>query len=224
MRARWECARARRIVLKLSRRDFGKLAGAVAASAAITQAKGDERVRLGACTYSFRDLPRVNGDAVPPVIQALKQTQTQICELFSPQLEPENVALMNLLHEATTPGPDGKTPSMEVLRAKFDAAMKSPDAKRYRETLRQWRLTTPMSHFDSVRKQFSDAGVEIFAYTLNFSDDFTAAELDKCFQQAKALRAKTIAASTQISMLPRLMPLAEKHKITVAVTRSQRDQ
>ena len=59
--------------------------------------------------------------------------------------------------------------------------------------------------------------VEIFAYTLNFSDDFTDAELDKCFQQAKALRARTIAASTQISMLPRLLPLCEKHKITVAV-------
>ena len=124
---------------------------------------------------------------------------------------------MSVLRELTKPAPDGKTPSMDVLRAKYEAAMNSPEAKQYQQTLRQWRLSTPMSHFDSVRRKFDDAGIEIFAYTLNFSNDFTDAELDKCFQQAKALRAKTIAASTQISMLPRLMPLAEKHKITVAV-------
>jgi len=203
--------------MNLSRRDFGKVTAGLVSCAAFAQSNSEGHVRLGVCTYSFRDLPRVNGDAVGPVIQALKDTHAHVCELFSPQLEPENVLFSKLLHEATTPGPDGKTPSMEQLRAKFDAAMHSPEAKEYREKLRAWRLNTPMSHFESVRQQFTDAGVEIFAYTLNFSNDFTDPELDKCFQQAKALRAKTIAASTQISMLPRLKPLVEKHKITVSV-------
>ena len=203
--------------MNLSRRRFGQMAAGLVSSAALAQSPGKQAVRLGVCTYSFRDLPRVNGDAVGPVLDALKQTRATICELFSPQLEPENVAFANALREATTPGPDGKTPSMDKLRAKFEAAMHSPAAKEYREKLRQWRLQTPMCHVSEVRQQFTDAGVEIFAYTLNFSADFTDPELDKCFEQAKALRAKTIACSTEISMLPRLKSLVEKHRIFLSV-------
>ena len=174
-----------------SRRDFGKivLAGLPAyAALAKSSSKTVDGVRIGVCTYSFRSLPRVNGDAVGPTIQALKETHANICELFSPQLEPENTAKAH-----------------------------SPEAKKHRDELRQWRLTTPMSHFKTVRKQFAGAGVEIYAYTLNFNESFTDEELDKCFEQAKALEAKTIASSTTISMLPRLKPMAEKHKMYVAV-------
>jgi sugar phosphate isomerase/epimerase len=159
----------------------------------------------------------MNGDAIGPVIDAMKECDAHICELFSPQLEPENVALDQVLHELTTPGPDGKMPSMEQARAKYMAAVNSPEAKEYREKLRQWRLNTPTPHFETVRRQFSNAGSEIFAYTLNFSKDFTDEELDKCFQQARALRVKAIASSTEVSMLPRLKPLAEKYKVPVAV-------
>jgi sugar phosphate isomerase/epimerase len=198
-----------------SRRDFAKLAAGLLTTFATAQAANDHNVRVGVCTYSFRDLPRDNGDAIRPVLQALGQTHATVCELFSPQLEPEDVALFKLLHEATSAG--SKQMSMEELRAKYMAYMHSPEAKQTRENLRNWRLTTPMSHFAQVRQQFAGAGVEIFAYTLNFSKDFTDEELDKCFGQAKALRAKTIAASTQLSMLPRLKPLAEKHKVSVSV-------
>ncbi len=203
-----------------SRRDFGKivLAGLPAyAALAKSSSKTVDGVRIGVCTYSFRDMPRVNGDAVGPTIQALKETHANICELFSPQLEPEDKALAQVMKEAMTPGPDGKMPSMQQMGAKYRAAMHGPGAKKYREDLRQWRLSTPMSHFKSIRKQFDNAGVEIYAYTLNFNESFTDEELDKCFEQTKALEAKTIAASTTISMLPRLKPMAEKHKITVAV-------
>ena len=173
-----------------SRRDLAKML-AVAAPASLAWSKINPMtngVRLGVCTYSFRDMPRVNGDAVAPVIQALKDCQGGIIELFSPQLEPEN-----------------------------EAARHSPESLKYREDLRKWRLKTPMSHFKTVRKQFDDAGIEIYAYTLNFSKSFTDDELDTCFQQAKALKVHTIASSTQVSMLPRLQPLAEKYKIYVAV-------
>lgn len=202
-----------------SRRDFARLllVGAPAAFALANGKTDVEGVRLGVCTYSFRDLPRQNGDAVGPVIQAMKECDANLCELFSPQLEPENVLLSRLLHEMTTPGPDGKTPSMQEMGAKYRAAMNSPEAKEYRERLRQWRLTTPASHFEGVRKQFDDAGIQIYAYTLNFSKDFADEELDACFRQTKALGVGIIASSTQVSMLPRLKPLAEKHKIYVAV-------
>ena len=83
--------------------------------------------------------------------------------------------------------------------------------------MRQWRLSTPAKHFEAVRKQFDNAGVVIYAYTLNFRNDFTDEELDKCFQQTKALGVKIIAASTQLSVAPRLAPLAEKYNILVAM-------
>lgn len=203
---------------KLSRRDFGKLSAALVSSAGIAHPApelGD--VQLGVCTYSFRDVPRVNGDAIGPVIDALEKCHAKIIELFSPQVEREDVALGKVLREINTPGPDGKTPSMDQMRAKYEAAMSSPQAKQCRQELREWRLNTPMKHFDNVRAQFAEHGIEIFAYTLNFSNDFSDPELEKCFEQAKTLQAKTIASSTQISMLPRLEPLAEKYKISVAV-------
>ena len=83
--------------------------------------------------------------------------------------------------------------------------------------MRKWRLTTPMDHFKSVRKQFDDAGISLFAYTVNFRDDYTDEELDNAFEQAKALGVNIIAASTQLTVAKRLVPFMEKHKMMVAV-------
>jgi len=90
-------------------------------------------------------------------------------------------------------------------------------AQRSREQLRQWRLSTPAQHFKEVRKRFDDAGISLFAYTVNFRNDYTDEELDKSFEQAKALGVKIIAASTQLSVAKRLVPFMEQHKISVAV-------
>src|SRR5205085_6094039 len=90
-------------------------------------------------------------------------------------------------------------------------------ATRSREELRQWRLSTAADHFTAVRRKFEDAGISLYAYTVNFRNDFTDPELDKAFEQAKALGVGIIAASTQLSIAQRLVPFAEKHKIYVAV-------
>jgi sugar phosphate isomerase/epimerase len=90
-------------------------------------------------------------------------------------------------------------------------------AQRSREQLRQWRLSTPAAHFNQVRKRFDDAGITLFAYTVNFRNDYSDDELDKTFEQAKALGVNTIAASTQMSVAKRLAPFADKHKITIAL-------
>jgi sugar phosphate isomerase/epimerase len=90
-------------------------------------------------------------------------------------------------------------------------------ARLSREELRQWRLSTPAQHFKDVRKQFDAAGISLFAYTVNFRNDYTDEELDKTFEQASALGVNLIAASTQLSVARRLVPFAEKHKINVAM-------
>jgi sugar phosphate isomerase/epimerase len=196
-----------------SRRDFGKtVLAALPVSAVLGKINSTVNgVQLGACTYSFRDLPHTAaGDAIDPVIQALKECNAGICELFSPQVEPAN--------GMTAPPPRSMSNlDPQARMAAMRARMNSPEAKKAREDLRQWRLSTPMDHFKAVRKKFDDAGINVYAYTLNFREDFTDEELEKCFEQTKAMGVKIIAASTQLSVAPRLVPLAEKHKIYVAM-------
>ena len=167
-----------------SRRDFVKVALAGIPVSMALGAKIDSivsGVRLGAITYSFREMPRTPGaaDAVDIMIKACTECGIGEIELFSPHLEP-------------------------VLG-------------RAREDLRKWRLSTPMDHFRAVRKKFDDAGISLFAYTVNFREDYTDPEVDSAFEQAKALGVNLIAASTQLTMAKRLVPFAEKHKINVAM-------
>jgi sugar phosphate isomerase/epimerase len=86
-----------------------------------------------------------------------------------------------------------------------------------REELRDWRLTTPMDYFADVRRKFDAAGIRIFAYTLNFRDDFSDAEIDRGFQQTKALGTDLITTSTTLTCARRLAPVAEKYKMRVAM-------
>jgi len=162
----------------MRRRDFVKLAAAMPLLARIDSVVNG--VRLGAITYSFRDLPRTPGasDAVDVMIKALTECGIGEIELFCPHVEPAGFS---------------------------------------REQLRQWRLTTPAQHFKDVRKRFDDAGITLFAYTVNYRNDFTDEELDKSFEQAKALGVNIIAASTQLSVAKRLVPFMDKYKINVAV-------
>jgi len=176
-------------------------------------------VQLGICTYSFRSMPRTGADSVDDVIKSMKECGGTVCELFSPQLEPQSgpgPTAPNRGGQANAI-PDGPSGDPQARAAAMRARQNSPEAKKAREELRSWRLSTPADHFRSIRNKFQDAGIDIYAYTLNFRDDYTDAELDKCFEQAKALGAKTIAPSTQLTVAPRLVSFAEKHKIYVAL-------
>lgn len=178
-----------------TRRHFGKLLLAgVPASVALAYIDSTVKgVSLGVCTYSFRDFPRTPGsDNIDAIIRALKDTGAGVTELFSANVEPA----------PSVAGPQRRN---------------SPEAAKAREELRQWRLTTPMDHFAGIRKKFDAAGIDLFAYTMNYNAGFTDDEIAKTFEQAKALRARTIATSTQVGMLPRLLPMAEKYKMNVSL-------
>jgi len=83
--------------------------------------------------------------------------------------------------------------------------------------LRNWRLTTPLSFFSNIRKKFDNAGIELYAYTLNFSDRFSDQELDRGFQMTKALGTDKITTSTTLTCAKRLAPFAEKYNVKVAM-------
>ena len=148
-------------------------------------------VQLGAQTYSFRALPRpADGNMVPTIIAALNEVGLNDCELWAPQIEPVVAT--------------GRGASADAQKAA-------------RESLRKWRVETPMSHFQGVRKQFNSAGISIFGYNYSCRDDFTDAEIDRGFEMAKALGAEIITASATIEAARRMAPFAAKHKMPVAM-------
>src|SRR4051812_5832969 len=86
-----------------------------------------------------------------------------------------------------------------------------------REALRKWRLETPLDFFANVRKQWHDAGIDLFAYNLSFNNSFTDAEIERGFEMAKAMDVKVITASSTLTAAKRVAPFADKHKIAVAM-------
>jgi sugar phosphate isomerase/epimerase len=180
-----------------TRREFGKLAIAGWALPRMLAA-ADSRVggvRLGVQTYSFRDLPRTaGGDAVDIVIKAMKECDLEECELYAPQVEPRFDSVR---------GQRGAPPPLEAVKA--------------REDLRRWRLETPLDHFRDIRKKFVGAGISIYAYNFSPNASFTDAEIDRGFEMASALGADIITASTNLETARRIAPIAERHRMVVAM-------
>lgn len=86
-----------------------------------------------------------------------------------------------------------------------------------REEIRQWRLTTPPSFFDDIRRKFAARGMRIISYTHTFSEDMTDRELDSMMVATKALGAGIMGLTMcKISAAARLAPLARSNDIVVA--------
>jgi sugar phosphate isomerase/epimerase len=85
------------------------------------------------------------------------------------------------------------------------------------DDLKNWRITTPLSYFKDIRKKFDAAGIQVYAYSLNFKDGFSDEELDRGFEMTKALGTDLITTSTTLTCAKRLAPLAEKHRVRVAL-------
>jgi sugar phosphate isomerase/epimerase len=221
-----------------SRRDFGKiaLAGVPALSAMMSMKNLGidstfDGVRLGTITYSFNnDLPLVAGqDQIDGIIPLCQTAGVGLIELMCNHAEPASAlavqqaaaraARMAALAAAAAAGTTPPAPGAGAPGAGAGGAGRgpSPEAMKARDDLRQWRLSTPMSHFEGIKKKFNNAGINIFAYCVNgMGDDFTSEEIDVMFAQAKALGASTISSSTTVSIAQKLVPCAEKHKYTIA--------
>jgi sugar phosphate isomerase/epimerase len=183
----------------ITRREFGHIALAGLALPRFLEAKVDSKiagVRIGAQTYSFRDLPRPAGasDAVDVMIKALTDSGLSECELLGQHLEPVFPAGR---------GERGAPPSPEAVKA--------------REDLRKWRLETSLDHFTNVRKKFDAAGITIHAYCYNMNSSFTNTELDRGFEFARVLGTDIMTSSTTLDVAKRLAPMADHHKITVGL-------
>ncbi len=185
-----------------TRREFGKLTLAgLALPRLVAAADPVNGVRLGVQTYSFRDLPRPEtGDAVDIVIKAMTECGLTECELFAPQVEPR---FSSGERGAGGRGRRGDPPSPEAVKA--------------REDLRKWRLETPLDHFREVARKFKAAGITIYAYNYSANTSFTDAEIERGFEMTKALGAEIITMSTTLPVARRIAPMAEKHRMVVAM-------
>lgn len=181
-----------------TRRDFAKLA---LAGFALPQAAAGKPtlqlggVHIGAQSYSFRALPRPQGqDLVNELIRAFTACNLGECELWSPQIEPAQPTIAR-----------GDTPELQKAR------------QQAREDLRRWRLETPLDHFRAIKQKFAAANITIRAFNYSFNDSFTEPEIDRGFEMAKALGAEWITASSTLSAARRVVPFAEKHKMIVGM-------
>ena len=86
-----------------------------------------------------------------------------------------------------------------------------------REVMRNWRETTPLSEFQSVRSKFEKAGIRIHAYNISFKDDFSDAEIERGFEAAKALGTSIITASANTKVVERVVPAAVRHRVVVGM-------
>jgi sugar phosphate isomerase/epimerase len=184
----------------LTRRHFvraaaGALAGATIGARADAGEARIGGVRVGAISYCFRSIPRpASGDYMNTLVDAFQQTGIDLCELESARVEPE---------PAIAGG--GRVP-----------AAITPEYVERRETLRRWRLTTPLARFEEIRRIFTRGGIDLFGYVVTFSDDFTDAEIDRSFQFARALGVGVIGTNqTRVPMGPRLAPFAAKYAIAL---------
>src|SRR5215469_11258231 len=84
-----------------------------------------------------------------------------------------------------------------------------------RDKLREWRLTTPLTYFQDVRKKFDAPGIRIYAYNYSFRHDMSEAEMRRGFEMTKALGVRYITASSNVSLAPAIDKLAREFKITV---------
>jgi sugar phosphate isomerase/epimerase len=86
-----------------------------------------------------------------------------------------------------------------------------------REELRTWRIEAPLDHFRDVGARFAKAGITIYAYNYSPNRTFSDQEIERGFEMTKALGAQIITASTTLDVAARIAPLAEKHRMVVAM-------
>lgn len=86
-----------------------------------------------------------------------------------------------------------------------------------REQLRRWRETVALDHFHRVRDRFARAAIALSAYNISINDTFSDAEIDRAFEMTKALGAPVITASANVNTVPRIVPVAARHKMLVGM-------
>ena len=213
-----------------TRRDLGKIALAtiplVHAQTKLNSKFGG--VQIGAITYSFRGTNDLDA-----IIKMMVESGLSEVELMSDDAERAAGAPRQ---SRGGPGrgagkgppaggppaagpPTGGTPAAAPARAKGPRPPMTEDqiaaARARGEELRNWRLAVSMDKFKDVRKSFDAAGIDVQILCFNMTQAITDDEIDYAFQMAKALGARAISCTTQVSVSKRTAPFADKHRMMI---------
>src|SRR5579863_5772785 len=88
-------------------------------------------------------------------------------------------------------------------------------ARERNKPMHDWRMSVSMDKFRDVRKKFDDAGIDIAVLCYNMNEAITDEEIDYGFKMAKALGARAMSSTTQVSVAKRIKPIAEEHKMMI---------
>ncbi len=190
--------------MHLNRREFSAAIAAIAAfPGAAVRAMEVRGVELGLQTYTFHEV-RVGGlAAVDEMISAMHKLNVNLCELWSPQIEPFPLPAGYWAKFAPTGTPIPEKPTPEAMKGQRDA-------------LRAWRINPPAGQLEAIRSKFKTAGIRVFAYNYSFQPSMTDEEIDAGFVHAKALGLDLITTSSKLWDAQRVVPFAQKHNMRVA--------
>jgi hypothetical protein len=189
--------------MKLSRRQFNQAIGAVAAAAACSRrsfGSAENALKLGLNTWSLRALSQE--EAIPVIIQAMKQARLHDCQILFTHVEP---AKFNPVFPAGIFNPPKSPPTPQQLE----------EQKATAAALTEWQLSVPMSYFEDIRSTFEKQGLRIKSYSVRFGS--SQAEIDRLFLMAKALGADSLVTRLPASLTSMTAAAADKHRMIVSL-------
>lgn len=198
---------------RISRRTFLGYTAAAAASSMVPSSvfhQGSVRpnsnfngVQIGAITYSYRSMPSTADDLLEYLVR---------CGLSSVELMGEPVEqYAGIPSFERIPRPRRGEEITAQQQDQIEAARKAQADER-----RKWRSSVSMDRFKALRKEYSDAGVNIFI--VKFGDigpAMSQEEVNYYFNVARALGAKGITTELSEEKAKFLGPIAEEHKIMI---------
>jgi sugar phosphate isomerase/epimerase len=186
-------------------------------------------VKIGAITYSFRELPGTNAE---DTLNYLVQCGLSHCELMSGPIEESAGApvinFMELRTEFMPPRPEGEGPGGDRdsvpggrrRRQEFEMPPEFRQAlEEKQKEFTEWRKNcTSMAKFKEIRDMYNKAGVKIHIVKFDNIGKETESpeELEYMFNVAKAMGAKAITTELDEKKAERLAPLAAEHGIIIA--------
>jgi len=106
---------------------------------------------------------------------------------------------------------------VELMYNHAESAFGAPkgEGAEHEKAVREWRKSAPPARYAEVRKKFADAGIDVRLLCFNMNRNTTDEEIEYGFQMAKALGARAISSSTQVSVAKRVAPFADKHRMMI---------
>jgi sugar phosphate isomerase/epimerase len=185
-------------------------------------------VKIGAITYSFRELPGTNAE---DTLNYLVQCGLSHCELMSGAIEESAGAPLVNFEELRSrfmpPRPEGEgpvssrdsVPGGRRRRPEFEMPPEFRQAlEEKQKELTEWRKKcTSMTKFNEIREMYNKAGVKIHIVKFdNIGDEAVSPEEHEyMFRVAKAMGAKGITTELDEKKAEKLAPIAREHGIYI---------